>query len=118
MKTDDAFDDIENLRLSPDQLRTVTPKKILKRREHFIRVPFSWLERLNGASGKAHALALHLLYLHWKAKGAAFKLTNGMLEIDGIGRTSKWRALLELEGRGLISVERRSRKSPMITVHA
>ena len=37
MKTEsDAFDDIENLRLAPDQLRTITPQKILKRREHFI----------------------------------------------------------------------------------
>ena len=61
MTESDAFDDIENLRLLPDQVRTITPQKILKRREHFIRVPFSWLERLDGAGAKVYALALHLL---------------------------------------------------------
>lgn len=115
MKDDDRFD-IENLRLSPDQLHTVTPKKILKRREHFICVPFSWLERLNGASGKAHSLALHLLHRHWKAKGRPFTVANGMLEIDGISRATKWRGLAELERRGLITIEHRDRKSPVITV--
>jgi hypothetical protein len=115
MKDDDPFD-LANLRLPPDQVRVGTPRKIAKRREHFIRVPFSWLERLNGASGKAHSLALHLLYLHWKANGSAFKLPNGMLKIDGIGRTSKWRALVELEDRGLVSVDRRPRKSPVVTI--
>ena len=59
MKADDDPFDLKKLRLPPDQLRTVTPRKIVKRRAHFIRVPFGWLERLNGASGKAHSLALH-----------------------------------------------------------
>jgi len=117
MRDDDPFDDIETLRLSPDQLRTVTPKKILKRRGHFIGVPFNWLERLNGASGKTYSLALHLLYRHWKAKGRPFAVANGMLQIDGISPTSKLRALAELEARGLVSVERRPLKSPIVTVH-
>jgi hypothetical protein len=79
-------------------------------------VPLGWLEHLKGASGQVYALALHLLYLHWKANGASFKLPNGMLAIDGLGRTVKWRALVELERRGLISVERRPGKSPRISV--
>ena len=116
MKNDDPFDDIETLRLSPDQLHSITPKKILKRREHFIRVPFSWLERLNGASGKDYSLALHLLYRHWKAKGRPFTLANGMLEIDGISRATKWRGLAKLERRGLVTIEHRNHKSPVITV--
>ena len=45
------------------------------------------------------------------------QLANGMLKIDGVSRASKWRALAELERRGLISIERRSRKSPLITVN-
>lgn len=113
---DDAFDDIENLRLNPDQTRTITPKKILKRRDHFVRVPFGWLERLDGASGKGYSLALHLLYRHWKAKGRPFTLANGMLRVDGISRATKWRGLVELERRGLITIEHRDRKSPIITV--
>ena len=111
--------DLDKLMYVPpsDQIRVGIPPKVAKRREHFIKVPFEWLERLDGASGKAFVLALHLLYLDWKAKGAPIKLANGMLKIDGVSRASKWRALAELERRGLISIERRSRKSPLITVN-
>lgn len=112
---DDPFD-LENLRLPAEQIAAATPHRIAKRREHFIRVPFSWLERLKGASGQVYAMALHLQYLHWRHKARAFKLPNGMLKIDGIGRTAKWRALVELERRGLVSIERRPKKSPRVTV--
>ena len=107
MKSDDPFDDLEKLRIPPDQIRTVTPRKILKRRGHFIQVPFSWMEKLRGASGQTYALAMHLQYLHWKDNGKPIKLANGMLKIDGIDRFAKWRALPELERRGLVSIERR-----------
>lgn len=121
MKADDDPFDIEALRIPPEEadlrLRMVTPHKIRKRREHFVRIPFTWIERLDGVSGKTYSMALHLLYRNWKANGAAFKLGNDMLAIDGIGRTVKWRALAELERRGLISVEHRLKKSPIITVH-
>jgi uncharacterized membrane protein len=50
----------------------------------------------------------------WKNRGAPIKLTNGMLRIEGISRRSKWRALNGLERRGLIAVERRLRRSPII----
>jgi hypothetical protein len=114
MTGDDPFD-LNRLRLPPGQVRT--PRRIAKRREHFIVVPFGWLERLDGARGATVLLALHLLYLNWKAKGQPFKLANGMLKIDGIGRTAKWFGLRDLERRGLISIERRPRKSPIITVN-
>jgi len=117
MKVDDDAFDIENLRLRPEQVAPTTPRRIAKRRAHFIRVPFDWLERLQGASGQVYAVALHLLYLRWQHKGRRFTLPNGMLRIDGVGRTSKWRALVELEHRGLVSIERRPRKSPWVTVN-
>jgi DNA-binding transcriptional ArsR family regulator len=37
-----------------------------------------------------------------------------MLAIDGVPPTSKRRALRDLERRGLIIVERQSRKSPIV----
>jgi hypothetical protein len=116
MKDDGDPFDLDDLRLPPDQLRTITPRKILKRRKHFVTVPFEWVERLNGAGGKTYALALHVLYLGWKNKGRPFTLANGMLQIDGVSQSSKWRALADLEQRGLILVGRRPRKSPTITV--
>ena len=114
--TGDDFDLESFLVPEPEVKLSRTPAKILKRREHFIRLPFGWLEHLNGASGRVYALALHLLYLHWKGHDAPVKLANGMLAIDGISRRTKWRALAELERRGLVSIERRSRKSPLVRV--
>jgi hypothetical protein len=85
MRHDDDPFDLERLRLPSEQAQTATrtPHRIAKRREHFIRVPFGWLERLKGASGRDCLLALHLLYLHWQNKGKPFKLPNGMLKADG-----------------------------------
>jgi hypothetical protein len=109
--------DLDNLRLDRDVLperRAVTPRKIERRREHFVRVPWTWIEALSGATGQTWHLALHLLHLHWKGNGAPIKLANGMLKVDGISRASKWRALAELERRRLITVERRPKRSPNI----
>lgn len=92
----------------------VVPLKIKKRRQHFVMVPWLWIERLNGATGQTYRVALVLLYMGWKNRGAPIKLTNGMLRIEGISRRSKWRALNALERRGLIAVERRLRRSPVI----
>ena len=90
------------------------PAKLTKRRKHFIMLPFTWLERLSGASGQVYRLAILLLYRDWKSNGMPIKLGNGMLQIDGISRRTKWRALVELERRGLIAIERRCGKSPII----
>ena len=80
-------------------------------------LPWTWAEALSGASGKTWELAAHLLYQHWEGNGAPIKLANGMLGIDGINRWSKWRALSELERRGLVVVERRRRRSPIVRLN-
>jgi len=112
--------DLENLRLPADIVRprrVVEPHKLEKRRKHFVQLPWTWVEALSGASGQTWQLAAHLLYLNWKGKGAPIKLANGMLEIDGIDRFAKWRALKELERRGLVTIERRHARSPLVTVN-
>jgi hypothetical protein len=96
--------------------RWITPRKIEKRRKQFIIVPWWWFEKLQGAHGQTYRLAHILLYLHWKGGGASIKLANGMLHIDGVPRTTKKRALAELERRGLIAVARRSRRTPLVSV--
>jgi hypothetical protein len=106
--------DLDNLRLPDTGQWAVVPRKIQKRRKHFVIVPWTWVERLNGAQGKTYSVAHYLLYLSWKNKGAPIKLPNGMLQTDGISRASKWRALAELEQRGLINIERRRGRSPII----
>lgn len=94
----------------------VKPVKFDKRHKHFIIMPFKWLEALTGASGQTFALAIHILYRGWRNGGASFKLGSGRLKVDNIPRTTKWRALRDLESRKLISVQRRGRRSPTITI--
>ena len=117
--TDDKVINLEKYALSdgpiPERPASV-PRKIARRRRHFVRVPWTWVERLRGARGSTYRLALILLYLHWKGNGEPIKLANGMLQIDGVSRHAKWRALNELERRGMIVVERRHRRSPLIQV--
>lgn len=97
--------------------RRVPPGQHKRRQRHFIIMPMAWFERLAGASGQTYRLALVLIYLSWRKRGESFALANGRLaEIDGVLRHSKWRALTELERRGLIAIERRSRRSPIITL--
>lgn len=121
MSNRDPFD-LEALIVDPTDptlivKRAAVPAKVRKRREQFIIVPMVWFEKLAGATNQTHRVALYLLHLHWKNHSKPFKLPNGMLQIDGISRYSKWRALVELEQRGLISVERRPGKSPLVQLH-
>jgi hypothetical protein len=118
MSQDDPYAELKRCRL-PDGMvilerRVVTPKKLQRRRRHFIRVPMAWFERLAGGSGQTYRIALSLLYLGWRTRGGPVQLANGLLQIDGVSRQSKWRGLSELERRGLIAIERRPRRSPII----
>jgi hypothetical protein len=121
---DDPFADLEKLRLHPEHYRASTagekwatvPLKVRRRRQHFVKVPWTWVERLADARYVAtYRLALHVLYQHWRANGKPFKLANGDLKLGGTSRWQKWRALAELEKLGLITVKRGRRKSPWIT---
>lgn len=94
------------------------PKQIRRRRQHFVRVPWTWVERLAKARYTAtYRVALHILYRHWKGSGQPFTLSNGMVAMEGVSRWQKWRALGELEQLGLITIERRQRKTPRIIVN-
>lgn len=94
-----------------------TPSKIQKRRNQFIKVPWIWYERLLKARrASTYQVGLYVLYLQWKSGGQPFALANGGLASLGVSRWRKWRALHELECLGLIQVERRPRRSPVISV--
>jgi hypothetical protein len=95
----------------------VVPRKIQKRRQQFVMVPWTWIEKLATARYVAtYRVALHVLYRHWKGQGEPFTLSNGAMLMEGVARGTKWRALRELERLGLIAIERRPRKSPRITM--
>jgi hypothetical protein len=112
----DPFD-LENLRLPPElqaKAQTVTASK--RRRQQFVKFPWSWADRLRTNRGATYRVAIHLLYEHWRLGGRPIQLSNVALSGQGVGSKSKWRALRELESAGLIRIEPRARKSPVIHV--
>jgi hypothetical protein len=100
----------------PPEVRVGLSKKERRRRDQFVMVPWAWIEKLDGATGQTYRVALVLLYEHWRRRGEPMKLNNRMVENCSISRQSKWRALADLERRGLIAVQRRSKRSPMVRV--
>jgi hypothetical protein len=110
--------DIEKFKSAPTSESRVgaTPRKIQLRRKNFAMVPMWWVEKLVGCSGHTYHVALYVLHQDWRNNGKPFKLPNGMLQYDGVSRQLKWLALRRLERLGLIAVERRNRKSPVVRV--
>jgi hypothetical protein len=99
------------------QAGIVMPRKIREARaEHFIKKPWVWHEKLRGAPGQTWRLADIVLYFDWKAGGAPFKLARGLRGMEAMPPVSKLRALRDLERRGLVTVEWRTNKSPIISV--
>jgi hypothetical protein len=93
----------------PEQREESSPPRVRKPKKQFVMVPLAWLDRLEGATGQTYRLALLLLRAAWKTRSSTVKLGNGLLS-----RQSKWRGLADLERRGLIRVERRPKKSPLV----
>jgi hypothetical protein len=87
------------------------PHKIRAKRQRFIMVPWHWYETLQDCSATTHRVALYLLWLHWQRKGGPIKLANKTLSFAGVSRHSKWRALRDLERRGLLHVEHRTKNN-------
>jgi hypothetical protein len=102
---------------APDIKVPRVPAAIQKRRTQFVQIPLWWWEELARppmANGSAFHVAGHLWHLDWKHHSKPFKLPNMALAYYGISRFTKWRVLRELERRGLIRLECRDRKSPII----
>jgi hypothetical protein len=121
---EDLHADVKQHCLTPETLAYITaahrpifdPGKIRRKRQKFIQVPWEWLERLDGAPGKTYALALHLLWLNWRYNGREIRLSNKSAS-GHLNRLTKYRALADLERRGLISVHRRARRTPVVRVN-
>ena len=88
--------------------------------KRFVQVPLWWAEAAAKATtgGGAALVWIYLLHVSWKAKSMTFPLPNGYLKRCGVSRWVKYRVLRELEKAGLITIEHRARKSPLITLVA
>jgi hypothetical protein len=120
---DDEHFDLNDFKLEPESETVGTrvvgvPKRIKKRSQHFVMIPRSWVDIITAnTKDKTLAVVCHLLYETWRQRGGTIKVSNGMLGLDGVGRGAKWRVLNMLEKTGLVSIDRRDKKSPIVTVN-
>jgi hypothetical protein len=125
MNGDDPLD-LKALRIDPRDLGLVqkgdarlvpSVARAARARRQFIKVPQLWLDRFKGINNAATLkVALRLLQLHFRDHGRPAQLGNLGLKTAGVSRMQKHRALVELEGLGLVHVERRPHTSPIVTV--
>jgi hypothetical protein len=84
----------------------------------FIMFPMEWqlqLARVD-ADKCAYRVALYLLHESWRSQSIYVRLANIGLKGLGVGREGKGHALEQLEEAGLVSVDRKDRKSPVVKV--
>jgi hypothetical protein len=109
--------DPEKFRLDP---ATITKSGKAPRRSQslFTKMPKLWVEQLAGiqAHGSTYRVALFLLHEVWKTGNRVVKLTNIALAKAKVGREGKAVALRELRKAGLVSVEQRPNRNPIVTV--
>jgi DNA-binding transcriptional ArsR family regulator len=114
--------DIESLRLDPSLVGEAKPERRnrVRLRGRFLKgpIPLSWLARaLSIGGGSAIGVGLVLWHLSGlKHNDRTVLLSNVEVKRLGISRQAKWRALAALENAGLITVERRGKSSPLVTI--
>jgi hypothetical protein len=79
-------------------------------------IPLRWLERAASLPGKSLHTGIALWFAAGEANSAMVPLSNISGCRFGLERNSKYRALDWLESAGLISVERRLGKTPIVTI--
>jgi hypothetical protein len=84
--------------------------------EPFDKFPRWWTLRMKDAGVGSFKLALLLLHLNWKSGGRPVVVSAAAAKARGVGSRRKVTAIFELERLGIIRVERRSKKSSLITV--
>jgi hypothetical protein len=82
-------------------------------------IPLNWLGRASKLPGKASlATALAIMFEVGRRRSSQITLTTAILDRFGINRKAKYRGLEQLENAQLITVDRRPRRNPIVTVLA
>ena len=79
-------------------------------------VPLVWLEAAAQLPGKSLHAGVALWYAAGLTKSASVQLSNISGLRFGLDRNAKYRALGWLEGAGLIKVERKLGRAPVVTI--
>jgi hypothetical protein len=119
---DDRIDyDLERLRITPELAQQIEQAQARKSKQQewqrfYTLVPREWeLRLLDAKCVGTYRLAHELLYRHWHGKGKPVTLSGKMAKAVKLPARSKSRALAELERLGLVSVDRKPRRSPRVT---
>ncbi len=92
-------------------------KKAPKTKDPFVKVPLWWAVQAAQATKSPKAMVwLWLLHRVWKGRTKTVVMANVKLKTWGVTRLQKYRALRELEAAGLVTVDWRLRKSPVVTL--
>jgi hypothetical protein len=120
----DAFDP-QALRLPPEVAAQIGKKPAGKqggsppaRMEPFLQIPHKAIVAGSGVlrGTKQFLVWLYLFHRVWADKHRTVVVANQTLSTWGVGRREKYKALRQLEAAGLISVEWRQRRSPLVTL--
>jgi hypothetical protein len=87
-------------------------------RREFIRgpLPVDWIAAAARLPGLALALALAIWFRRGVEQATSFPLYASTLAKFGVNRWSSYRALMALETAGLVTVERREGRCPVVTI--
>jgi hypothetical protein len=106
-------------RIAVKTLNPLKPEEKIRRRrgDTFAMVPLEWAARAAIATNTPKAMVwVWLAYQAWRTKSRQFVAGNMALAGMGVTRKSKNAALRQLEAAGLIKVEWRKWKSPIVTL--
>jgi hypothetical protein len=99
------------------QLEAAAPPAKCKKRRPFVMVPLETMAVACAALNCRKALVwLWLMHQVWKTKKRTVPVPNKALAALGVTRDVKRQALDQLEAAGLVTVDRRPKKTPLITV--
>ena len=111
--------DPNRLRL-PNSMKAATTHRLIKpgRKERFLKgpVPLPWLEAAARLPGKSLHTGVALWYSAGLTRSQSVPLSNVAGDRFGLDRNAKYRALAWLEGAGLVRVERKLGRSPVVTI--
>jgi hypothetical protein len=105
-------------RIEVETLTNTAAKQVTgQKREPFVQVPLALAARAAAATNNQKMMVwLWLRHQAWKTRRKVVAAPNGVLTEYGISPDVKRAALRQLEAAGLIGIERRPRKTPIVTI--
>jgi len=79
-------------------------------------IPLEWLLTASKLPGKSLEISMVLWFLKGVTKNHTVKLSGKLVRSFGVSRSTLYRGLAEMENAGLISIQRKKSRSPMVTI--